>query len=316
MFTVEARLSSSSAQNVAVYWGQNSYGATSGPFSQQRLAVYCANSALDVIPLAFSTAIHDEGMKPKINFANADNNCTLFPGSQLLNCSQLGYTYAKTILLSIGGATYAEGGFASPEDATNGADVIWRTFGPDRIDNTDPRPFGSSAVDGFDMDFEAAVINMGPFANRLRSLMMEDAALSGKQWYLTAAPQCPYPDFAENEMLNGSVFFDVVWVQFYNNYCGLQSFQKGATRQASFNFDVWDSWATNVSKNPDVKVMLGVPGSATAAGSGYTSLSELTPIMDYCKRFRSFGGVMVWDASQAFQNGNFLVGIKGSLGES
>ena len=65
---------------------------------------------------------------------------------------------------------------------------------------------------------------MVPFANQLRSLMNADTAASGKKWFLTAAPQCPYPDSADNAMLDGAVFFDAVWVQFYNNYCGLQSF--------------------------------------------------------------------------------------------
>ena len=178
------------------------------------------------------------------------------------------------------------------------------------------RPFWSSAIDGFDLDFESTVDNIVPFANQLRNLIDEDAASSGKYWLFTAAPQCPYPNLAENEMLNGSVFFDPVWVQFYNNKCGLQSFEANTSMQTAFNFKIWDEWARSVSKNPAVKVLLGIPGSATAAGSGYTSSSDLVPIIDYCEGFPSFGGIMMWDASQAFQNGRFILRVVASLTES
>ena len=63
------------------------------------------------------------------------------------------------------------------------------------------------------MDFEAPVSNMVPFTNQLRQLMDQDS----KQRFLTAAPQCPYPDQADKEMLEGGTSFDVIWVQVYNN---------------------------------------------------------------------------------------------------
>ena len=89
-------------------------------------------------------------------------------------------------------------------------------FGPEQSGSTALRPFGAAAVDGFDFDFESTVQNTAPFANELRSLM--DSASDGKTRYLTAAPQCPYPDAADNSMLDGAVSFDAIWVQFYNNY--------------------------------------------------------------------------------------------------
>jgi len=154
---------------------------------------------------------------------------------------------------------------------------------------------------------------MVPFANQLRSLMDADTATSGKKWYLTAAPQCPYPDSADNAMLDGAVFFDAIWVQFYNNYCGLQSFVAGATTQNNFNFDTWDNWAKTVSLNPGVKVLLGVPGSPSAAGSGYETGSTLAEVISYCQGFSSFGGVMTWDMSQIYANPGFLDGVYSDL---
>ena len=111
-------------------------------------------------------------------------------------------------------------------------------FGPVQSGKSVNRPFGTAVVDGFDFDFETGTQNMVPFANRLRSNM--DAA-AGKKYFLSTAPQCVYPDFAMNEMLNGAVSFDFVNIQFYNNWCGVQNYRPGSATQDAFNFDVWDN---------------------------------------------------------------------------
>ena len=80
--------------------------------------------------------------------------------------------------------------------------------------------------------------------------------------------------------------------------------------------NTWDNWAKTQSKNPNVKVLLGVPASPSAAGSGYASPSTLSGIISYCKTFSSFGGVMMWDASQAYANNGFLDSVKGTLTSS
>lgn len=221
--------------------------------------------------------------------------------------------YGKTILLSVGGATYTEGGFSSSGAAVTAANNVWASFGPKVAGSNSPRPFGEAAVDGFDFDFETTVSNMPAFANQLRSVMDQDSASTGKKWLLTAAPQCPYPDAADGPMLDGTVFFDAIWVQFYNNYCGLQSFIVGSETQNNFNLNTWDTWAKTVSKNPDVKVFVGVPGSSTAAGGGYEDGTTLSAIISYSKTFSSFGGVMIWDMSQIYANDGFLANVRSSL---
>jgi chitinase len=154
---------------------------------------------------------------------------------------------------------------------------------------------------------------MPAFGNQLRSLMSASTHSTGKAYYLTAAPQCPYPDAADGPMLAGQVSFDAIWIQFYNNYCGLQSFTVGSSTQNNFNFATWDNWAKTVSLNPNVKVILGVPGN-TGAGAGYESGSTLADIIAYSKSFSSFGGVMVWDMSQAYANTGFLDSVSADLG--
>ncbi len=208
-------------------------------------------------------------------------------------------------------------------------------FGPQTSGTTVNRPFGAASVDGFDMDFEAGTSNMTPFASALRSLMTASTSSTGKKYYLSAAPQCPFPDAAMGDMIS-SVGFDFVGVQFYNNYCGAGSYVSGSGSPGNnFNFARWHQWATTESPNKGVKVLLGVPGSASAAGSGYVSGDQLKAVIQYSKTFSSFGGVMIWwvlsfrllgvglmwlignrDMSQVYANSGFLDSVVADLGGS
>lgn len=225
-----------------------------------------------------------------------------------MTCQGLG----KTILLSTGGGTYTEGGFTSEDEAIAGANTMWEVFGPVSDNSSVLRPFGTAVVDGFDFDFEnLEMSNMPAFANQLRDLYSNDTS---KTYYMTAAPQCVYPDEADGPMLNGTVYFDAMWVQFYNNGCGLADYTPGTTTQYNFNFDTWDNWAKTISKNPDVKVCIGAPGS-TSAGSGYEPPSTIAEIVDYVidQNYTSFGGIMIWDASQVWNNSGFLSSVYAAL---
>lgn len=222
-------------------------------------------------------------------------------------------TYGKTVMLSIGGATYTEGGFSSASAAVTAAQNIWAMFGPEQTGSTVNRPFGTAVVDGFDFDFESTTSNTAPFAQELRTLMDAATKAGDKSYYLSAAPQCPYPDAADNDMLDGAVFFDWIQVQFYNNYCGVNSFVPGATTQNNYNFDTWDTWAKTVSLNPNVKVLMGIPANTGAAGSGYTTGATLLAAIQYSASFSSFGGVMMWDMSQLYENVGYLAEVVADL---
>lgn len=222
-------------------------------------------------------------------------------------------SYQKTIMLSVGGATYTEGGFSSPDAAVSAANNIWAIFGPEQAGSTVKRPFGKAVVDGFDFDFESTTQNMPPFATQLRGLMTAATAAGGKPYYLSAAPQCPYPDLADDAMLNGGVSFDFIQIQFYNNYCGVSSFVVGASSQPSYNFGTWDNWAKTGSANPNVKILVGIPAN-TGAGAGYTSGNVLQAALAYSQGFASFGGVMMWDMSQLYKNPGFQQEVVQYLG--
>ena len=95
------------------------------------------------------------GGQPVLNFANQQNNCTLFDGTELVNCPDVGediticqQKYGKTILLSIGGATYTEAGFTSEDAAVAAAQKLWAIFGPQQYSSSALRPFGNAIVDG------------------------------------------------------------------------------------------------------------------------------------------------------------------------
>ncbi|EAL92857.2 glycoside hydrolase family 18 protein [Aspergillus fumigatus Af293] len=304
-------LDTSSSSTVAVYWGQNS-----GNTGQQRLSYYCDTYVQQVFQLAFVTRISGAAGLPELDFANQESQCTVYSGTNLLNCPQIGEDIklcqqkGKTILISIGGAASPELGFASEAAAIEAANKMWQIFGPVDADNTAYRPFGDAAIDGFDFDFETSVTNIVPFANQLRRLMDTSA---GRRYYLTVAPQCVFPDVADQEMLNGAVAFDAIWVQFYNNYCGVNAFSFGTMQQDAFNFDLWDAWAKSQSKNKQVKVFIGLPGNVVAAGTGYVGAEQLREIVAWSKAFSSFGGIMIWDASSMDANQGYLESVKKTL---
>lgn len=180
-------------------------------------------------------------------------------------------------------------------------------FGPVQPGSSADRPFGSAVVDGFDFDFEAITNNLAAFGAQLQS---HANAAGGKKYYFSAAPQCAFPDAWVQDLLN-AVPMDWLQIQFYNNYCGVIHFTPGASSQ-DYNFQTWDTWA-KTSPNPNVKLLVGIPAGPTAAGSGYVSGSQLTPVFQYSKQFSTFAGAMMWDMSQLYENYGFEAQVVSAL---
>ncbi|KAI8985151.1 chitinase 1 [Pilobolus umbonatus] len=272
--------------NVLYYWGQNSAGSST---SQQRLSYYCNSGLADIILLSFLNTFNINGL-PGINLSNACEG-TVFPGSQLLSCPDIGkdieLCQAKgvKILLSLGGAAGAYG-FNSDSDAVTFANTIWDLFGGG---SSATRPFGDAVIDGVDLDIEGgSTTGYVAFVRTLRSK---------SNFLISAAPQCPFPDVILGSTIN-AIGFDFINVQFYNNYCSLVG--------SSFNFDTWDAWARNTSPNKNVKILLTIPGSSTAASTGFAPISNIVSVAPLlASKYSSYGGVAVWDASQTWNNGDF-----------
>ncbi|KAF8268137.1 glycoside hydrolase superfamily [Lactarius quietus] len=287
--------------NLAVYWGQDGSG------NQQDISTYCKDSTVDNIIIAFLDVFYGQGGQPEINLANtcSSSGDSVFEGTNLADCSfmtsqiETCQKNGKIVTLSLGGADSTPG-FSSDAQAQAYADQIWNIF---LGGWSSTRPFGTAVLDGVDLDIEkGSPSGYAAFVNQIRAR----AKGASKQYYVTAAPQCVFPDANIGAALNEAPF-DAVYVQFYNNYCGLNQPHK-------YNFDTWDKWAKTQSANKDIKVYIGAPASKDAASTGYVELSTLA---NYAKQaqndFSSFGGVMLWDVSMAVANDNFHQSIKSSL---
>lgn len=268
------------AFEVAAYWGQNSgYPAT----PQTALKDYCDSNTADIVVVSFINKINPLN----INLANI---CGTEFDSGLLHCPSVGDDIAycqsqgKKVLLSVGGATGAK--FASDKEATEFATNVWNKFGGG---SDDERPFDAAVVDGFDLDFESKdQTGTVAFGNTLRALYGKQSA---KQYYLSASPQCVYPDESLNAYLT-QVSLDYTFVQFYNNQCKLDG---------DFNFKAWSDYVLKASPNKNNKLFVGLPGTpASAPAGGYVSLDTVEETVDSIKCDPHFGGLAVWDASSSF----------------
>lgn len=306
--------SASANTNVAYYWGQNSAG---GSGTQESLAYYCETEDADIMVLAFLNTFYSTGGYPTLAFGgSACSSGTYLSGTSLLQCPDIAADIAtcqslgKKVLLSLGGASGSYG-FTSDSEAEEFATELWNLFGGGS--SSIGRPFEDAIIDGFDLDIEGgSTTGYAAFADKMREYYDSDTS---RAYYLSAAPQCPYPDAYVGTALSNSVF-DFIFVQFYNNYCGMNAWEADAVN-ANFNYDTWDTFVKS-SPNPDAKLFLGVPGSSSAAGSGYTSASTVGQAANYLQEtYDTFGGIMVWDASQAWANTDggetFAAAIKSAL---
>ncbi|KAK8647824.1 hypothetical protein V6N13_121551 [Hibiscus sabdariffa] len=123
----------------------------------------------------------------------------------------------------------------------------------------------------------------------------QGTANAARTLYLTAAPQCPFPDAWVGGALKTGLF-DYVWVQFYNNPpCQYTADDIGNLEKA------WKKWTTDV---PATKIFLGLPASPEAAGSGFIPVSDLTSkVLPAIKGSARYGGVMLWSKYYDDQSG-------------
>ncbi|KAJ7277398.1 glycoside hydrolase superfamily [Mycena rebaudengoi] len=282
--------------------GQNSYGATHGsdtPNWQQTLANYCQDTCIDVIPIAFVDSF--SGGVPDLNLGNAshfphgvfrelnlfhqtcDDNGVTGTCASMAAGIQACQAMGKIVTLSLGGGGTTTARFATTTDATNFATTIWNSF---LGGSGAHRPFGSAVLDGVDLDIESGT-NTGyaAFATKIRSLW--SGASKPYVYYLSAAPQCPFPDAWVGSALD-TVWFDSVYIQFYNNFWQ-------ASNPAGWNYAT--DWLPHLFANPNVKLFIGAPASPTAANAGeYVSASTLGSIASASRALNPsrFGGVMLW----------------------
>ncbi|KNA13287.1 hypothetical protein SOVF_118080 [Spinacia oleracea] len=269
---------------IATYWGQHGDEGT--------LAAACATGNYQYINIAFLT-VFGNGRTPELNLAGHCNPS--LPGS----CSWIGDDVVACqgrgvqVLLSLGGGvgTYS---LSSEDDAQQVATYLWNNF---LGGSSDSRPLGNAVLDGIDFDIElGSEQNYDALARALSS-----HSTPQRRVYLSAAPQCPFPDAHLSEAINTGLF-DYVWVQFYNN---------APCQYANGNADnLLSSWNTWITVNAS-RVFLGVPAAPGAAGSGFIPSDVLnTEVLPNIRGSMKYGGVMLWSR---FYDDGYSTAIRDSV---
>ncbi|XP_072995763.1 acidic endochitinase-like [Typha latifolia] len=272
--------------SIAVYWGQNGNEGT--------LSDACATGNYAYVILSFLTTFGN-GQTPVLNLAGhcdpSSGGCTGLT-SDIQSCQNSGVK----VLLSLGGSSGSYS-LSSSDDAQNVANYLWNSY---LGGSSSSRPLGAAVLDGIDFDIESGSAD---HYNELAQFLSQFSS-QGKKVYLTAAPQCPYPDAFLGPALQTGLF-DNVWVQFYNNPpC---QYSSGSVDNLS---NAWSTWTSDV---PAANIFLGLPASSDAAGSGYITPDDLTSkVLPVVKGSSKYGGVMLWNRFYDVQNG-YSNAIRGSV---
>ncbi|KAL1330290.1 hypothetical protein HN51_047522 [Arachis hypogaea] len=275
---------SANSAGIAVYWGQNG--------GEGSLADACNTGNYQFVNIAFLSTFGN-GQTPELNLAGhctPDNGGCASIGNDIKTCQGKGIK----VLLSLGGGAGSYS-LSSTDDATQVANYLWNNF---LGGSSNSRPLGDAVLDGIDFDIEAGG---GQFWDQLAKNL--NGFSQQKKVYLSAAPQCPYPDAHLDSAIQTGLF-DYVWVQFYNNPpCNYASGNINSLVSA------WNQWTGSQAK----QVFLGVPASTAAAGSGYIPTDALTSqVLPAIENNAKYGGVMIWDRFNDVQN-KYSDAIKGSV---
>ncbi|XP_047322058.1 acidic endochitinase-like [Impatiens glandulifera] len=272
----------STRPGISIYWGQNGNEGT--------LAETCATGRFSYVNVAFLIKF-GSGQTPELNLAGhcnpSANTCTGIT-SDIRSCQKRGIK----VMLSLGGGI-GNYSLSSKEDARNVSRYLWNNFLGGR---SAARPLGDAVLDGIDFDIELGSAQHYDDLARYLSLYR-------RKVYLTAAPQCPFPDRLVGGALNTGLF-DFVWIQFYNN------------PPCQYNGNVtnlrnsWERWTTSIKAK---RIFLGLPAAPQAAGSGFIPADVLTSeVLPVLKSSRKYGGVMLWSKFWDDQSG-YSTAIKNSV---
>ncbi|KAJ7551366.1 hypothetical protein O6H91_06G011900 [Diphasiastrum complanatum] len=278
---------------IAVYWGQGD--------KEGSLADACNTGNYGVIIMAFLNNFGG-GQSPGLDLAGhcdpPSGGCTTL-STDIHTCQQKGVK----ILLSLGGAD-GQYGMGSQKEADSLAQYLWHNF----LGGTSShRPLGEAVLDGIDFDIEKGngLQSYAQLAQSIRKLTKGKS----KHYYLSAAPQCLFPDAYVGPgkgLALQTGLFDYVWVQFYNNPpC---NFNPNANRDQSSGLAAWNKW---VQHTPAEKIFLGLLVSPSATDNGFIPSDVLiSSILPHIRSSSKYGGVMFWDFSG--DNG-YSSSIKSSL---
>ena len=260
-------IKTSHAGSIATYWGLN--------VSEGNLSTTCGTGIYAYVNLAFLN-VFGNGQAPEINLNGhcnpASNGCT-FLSEDIKFCQNFGVK----VMLSIGGGV-GKYFLASPNDAENVATYLWNNF---LGGNSSSRPFGDAILDGINFDIlHGSTQYWQDLAKNLKN---------HSNVYLSASPQCPFPDNILGTALNTNLF-DYLWVQFYNNPQCQYDFSNSNTTNL---ISSWNQWSSSLKVG---KLFLGIPAAPQAAVSGYVPSQVLNAeILPLFRKSPNYGGVMLWN---------------------
>ncbi|KHN28254.1 G-type lectin S-receptor-like serine/threonine-protein kinase CES101 [Glycine soja] len=258
------------SDDIAIYWGSND--------GEGSLAETCATGLYSFVNIAF-LAHFGNGQVPQVILGRHcdpfEGNCSVL-GRDIRNCQKQGIK----VMLSIGGPSMSYS-LVSSEDAKSVSDYLWNNFlGGGGNSSSSSSPLGDVILDGIDFGLGGSLMtkHWEDLAHYLKS--------HRRNVYLSAAPQCIFPDSALGKALETGLF-DYVWIQFYNN--PLCQYNEG---NASNLLNAWKQWTTSLKSG---KMFLGLPASPTASIGGYVPPDLLiSRILSTVKTSSNYGGIMLW----------------------
>ncbi|KAL3960903.1 hypothetical protein ACCO45_006020 [Purpureocillium lilacinum] len=272
---------------LAVYWGSESGSTT--------LDDVCSDSSYNIVNLAFLNYFFSAGGYPATSIGDLGG-----PSTAQREAGATGLQDGSSLISAMKACHYADVTLDSDAQGEQMADTLWNLFlGGDSA----LRPFGDVKLDGIDLDNESSD-HTGYLAmiRRLRSHYSSD---SSKAYYLSAAPRCSFRE--ASQWLDVYRQADLVWVQFYG--CGQSSVAQRSFAEAVAN------WAGGIG---GAQLFIGALASGDDdAGdtAGYVDANTLVASVQSVKGMGlgNYGGVMLWDAQLAVDNGNYQKQIAGSV---
>ncbi|KAM3528506.1 hypothetical protein MY4038_005857 [Beauveria bassiana] len=286
---------------LTVYWGAEDDNLS--------LMDVCNDATYDIVNLAFLAYFDKAGGYPGLEMSGLDGPSAaqreagatgLKDGARLVPAIKKCQANGKLVILSMGGATsYSNVRLSSDAQGEKVADQVWNLF-LGGTDYKELRPFGEVDLDGVDLDNETND-STGYLAmtKRFRANMAKGGS---KKYYMTAAPQCPFPD--QSEPLAVCELLDYVWVQFYNNgSCNIA--------QPGFNAAV-KNWSKGIGS---AKLFIGGLASGADGDEGYVDADTFIKALKGVEAMNlsNYGGAMLWEAQLSRNNGDFAKKIRGSL---
>ncbi|KAI4332008.1 hypothetical protein L6164_016951 [Bauhinia variegata] len=179
------------------------------------------------------------------------------------------------VFLSIGGPN-GDYSLCSPEDAKEVANFLWQLI----LSGQQVPDVPGLALDGIVFDIE------GDRDNLYYDVLVTElnAFRAQKQFYLTSAPKCHYPDIHLHAAINTG-YFDFISIKFYNNpSCEFD----GSTGKL---FNSWDIWTRYVPSN--AIVFMGI--TANPGDNGYIPPEILPFVVEHIKQAPNYGGITLWN---------------------